>query len=158
MDKGHVKKGTKNPGEAKSLLGKSETRFNYFKDKEITEKDASIIFENLYGAIREATQSLMSFKGYKPYSHEATISFLKEFYSEKFSEEELNKFDRFRILRSDSEYRAVPVTKEDAESCLEFAKTFIKKVKLMHNTIEETNGENKENLKKESKNKKTKKN
>jgi len=107
LDKGHVKKGTKNPGEAKSLLGKSETRFNYFKDKEITEKDASIIFENLYGAIREATQSLMSFKGYKPYSHEATISFLK-----KFSEEELNKFDRFRILRSDSEYRAVPVKKK----------------------------------------------
>lgn len=110
------------------MFKKAEVRLNYFKDKKITEEDASIIFENLYSSIREATQSLMSLKGYKPYSHEATISFLKEFYKE-FNEEDINKFDRFRQLRSNSEYRAIPISKEDAESCLEFAKIFINKIK-----------------------------
>lgn len=134
LKKGTVKRRTPDPEEAKSLLEKAETTLNYFKDKEITEKYASIIFGNLYGAIREAAQSLMSLKGYKPYSHEATISFLKEFHRE-FSEEELNKFDRFRLIRSDSEYRAIKVSKKDAESCLKFAKSFIEKVKLTHDAM-----------------------
>jgi len=115
-------------------LEKSETRLNYFKNKKITEKEASIIFDNVYAAMREASQSLMSFKGYKPYSHEATISFLKEFHKE-FTEEDLNKFDRFRLLRSDSEYRALLVSKEDAESCLEFVEMLINKVKLIHDEV-----------------------
>jgi len=76
----------------------------------------------------------MSLEGYKPYSHEATISFLKEFHKE-FTEDEINKFDRFRMLRSDSEYRAMPVSKEDAESCLEFSELLINKIKLIHNEV-----------------------
>lgn len=127
LEKGHVKKKTPDYEESNSLFKKAEVRLNYFKNKKITEKDASIVFENLYSSIREATQSLMSLKGYKPYSHEATISFLKEFYKE-FNEEDINKFDRFRQLRSDSEYRAIPISKEDAESCLEFTKIFINKI------------------------------
>lgn len=150
MEKGHVKKKTEDPEEAKSLFENSKIRLDYFKDKEITEKDAFIIFEDLYKSIRESAQSLMSFKGYKPYSHEATISFVKEFYSEKFSEEELNKFDRFRILRSDSEYRAIPVTKEDAESCLEFTKTFVEKINEIHNEILELTSDKNDEDKKES--------
>lgn len=77
----------------------------------------------------------MSIKGYKPYSHEAIISFVRDFHKE-FSEEEINKFDQFRLLRNDSEYRAIPVLIEDAESCLKLAKDFITKIKLIHkNTI-----------------------
>ena len=129
----HVKKRTINPEEAKSLLKKAEARLNYFKDKEINNESASIIFENIYSSIRESAQSLMSLKGFKPYSHEATISFLKEFYKEEFTEEDLNKFDMFRQLRSDSEYRAVTVSKEDAESCLKFTQIFIEKIKQLYN-------------------------
>ena len=148
LERGHVKKRTPDPEEAKSLLKKAETRLNYFKSKEITEEDDSIIFENIYGSIREAAQSLMSIKGYKPYSHEATISFLKEFYKNNFTEEEINKFDGFRSLRSDSEYRAIHVSKEDAESCLTFAETFIEKIKSIYDALSklQLNKNNKEGL------------
>src|SRR3989344_5094361 len=127
----HVKKRTINPEEAKSLLKKAEARLNYFKNKEINNESASIIFENIYSSIKESAQSLMSLKGFKPYSHEATISFLKEFYKE-FTEEDINNFDRFRQLRSDSVYRAVHVSKEEAELCLMFAQVFVNKVKKIH--------------------------
>ena len=73
----------------------------------------------------------MSIKGFKPYSHEATISFIKEFYSSNFNEEELYKFDRFRQLRNDSVYKARSVTNEDAKSSVLFAIEFINKVKLL---------------------------
>jgi uncharacterized protein (UPF0332 family) len=71
----------------------------------------------------------MSKKGYKPYSHEATISFVKEFHSKEFTAEETTDFDHFRKLRHDSVYRAVPVLLEDARDCIAFAKKFVKKAR-----------------------------
>ena len=129
LEKGHVKRKTSDPVESKSLLDKATSRINYFK--KITEEDASIVLENAYEGIRESAQSLMSLKGYKPYSHEATISFIKEFYKE-FTEEDINNFDRFRQLRSDSVYRAVHISKEEAELCLMFVQVFVNKVKKIH--------------------------
>ena len=71
----------------------------------------------------------MSIKGFKPYSHEATVSFVKEYYSREFSEFEIRKFDRFRQLRNNSVYRAEPITQDDAKECLDFSKLFVKKIK-----------------------------
>ena len=102
---------------------------DYFKSAKIEDKKASIILENVYEAIRESSQSLMSLKGFKPYSQEGTISFIKEFYKEHFTEEEINKFDRFRLLRNDSVYRAKTIPKEDTKASIEFAKAFIEKIK-----------------------------
>lgn len=99
---GKVKRKTSDFEEAKSLLKKAENRLDYTKSKEINEKTAQFVLEDSYEGIRESAQALMSIKGFKPYSHEATISFIKEFYSSSFSEEEVRKFDRFRILRNDS--------------------------------------------------------
>lgn len=70
----------------------------------------------------------MSLKGYKPYSHEATISFIKEFY--KFTNNEINNFDRFRQIRNNSVYQALQVS-EEAKECLNFAKVFIDKIKKL---------------------------
>lgn len=131
LEKGHVKKRTPDPIEAKSLLNKAVERLDYFKSDKIEDKKASIILENVYEAIRESTQSLMSLKGFKPYSQEATISFIREFYPKEFTENEINKFDMFRLLRNDSVYRAVPIFKRDAESCLKFAKEFLDKIKKL---------------------------
>lgn len=111
---------------AKSLLEKAEKRIKFIKKSEISEDSAQFILEECYEALRESAQSLMTLKGYKPYSHEATISFVREFYS--FSEEEISKFDRFRQIRSNSVYRALEVSKSDAEDCLEFAGSFVSKV------------------------------
>jgi hypothetical protein len=69
----------------------------------------------------------MSIHGYKPYSHETTIAFVKEYYSEHFNEEDISLFDRFRKLRADSAYRAVPIASGDANAWLIFAEK-VKKI------------------------------
>ena len=134
LKEGKVKRKTQNPEEAKALFEKAKLRLEYSKDKHPDENTAQFSLEDAYEAIREAAQSLMALKGYKPYSHEATISFIKDFYGASFSEEEIKKFDRFRQLRNNSVYNAAPVSEEDAELCISFAVTFTHKVaKLLMN-------------------------
>ena len=125
---GKAKKKTSDPEESKALSEKSKERLVYIKEKQIGRKNAKFILEDAYEAVREAAQALMSLKGYKPYSHEATISFVRDFYKSDFNDEEINKFDRFRQLRNDSVYKAVQITEEDAKDSLEFAKRFIGKI------------------------------
>ena len=128
---GKVKRKTPDFEEAKALLEKSENRLSYTNIKDTNEKTAQFVLEDAYEAIRESAQALMSVKGFKPYSHEATISFIKEFYKSDFNDEEIHKFDRFRQLRNDSVYKAAPVSSEDAKSSVLFARNFIDKVKLL---------------------------
>lgn len=128
---GKVKRKTPDFEEARALYNKAKNRLGYIKLKEINNKTAQFVLEDSYEAIRESAQALMSVKGFKPYSHEATISFVKDFYNTNFSEEELHKFDRFRQLRNDSIYMAKQVTNEDAQACLLFAKSFIDKIKAL---------------------------
>lgn len=128
---GKVKRKTPDSEEAKALLEKAENRIEYTKLKEISSKNAQFVLEDSYEAIREAAQALMSTKGFKPYSHEATISFVKAFYNSDFNEEELHKFDRFRQLRNNSVYSAKPAMIEDANAATLFAIEFISKVKLL---------------------------
>jgi len=73
-----VRKSEPNISMAKSLLKKAETRLKRIHLTNINEDDSSIVFEDIYECIREASQSLMELKGFKPYSHEALISFLNE--------------------------------------------------------------------------------
>ena len=126
---GKVRKKTPDSEESKALFQQSEERLEYTKDKKITDKTAKFILEDAYEAMREATQSLMSLKGFKPYSHEATISFLKEFYKDNFTEEEISQFDRFRGLRNNSVYKATKITEENAKDSLDFAEILINKIK-----------------------------
>lgn len=124
---GKVKRKTADPEESKALFEKAKNRIVYTKDKVVTEKTAQFVLEDSYEAIREAAQALMSLKGFKPYSHEATIAFIKEYYHE-FKDDEIALFDRYRILRNDSVYKAVSVQIEDAKKSFLFAHDFVKKV------------------------------
>ncbi|MBI2548398.1 hypothetical protein HYW21_03535 [Candidatus Woesearchaeota archaeon] len=132
---GKVKKKTPDPEEAHALLKKSEQRIKYIRIKKIDNDTTSFILEDSYEAIRESTQALMSIKGFKPYSHEATISFLKSFYAADFSEEELAIFDRFRLLRNDAVYKATKIMESDARESFGFAVRFIKKIRRLHKEI-----------------------
>jgi uncharacterized protein (UPF0332 family) len=69
----------------------------------------------------------MSLKGYKPYSHEALISFLKEFYN--FSASEISTFDRFRALRNKTVYGAIFVSVEVCQEALTFLEDFLPKLR-----------------------------
>jgi transposase-like protein len=111
-----------------SLIGLTEPqRMNFIKIQKIDVSVSTFIFEDIYECIREATQSLMSIDGYKPYSHEALISFLKEFY--KFDESDITTFDRYRILRNNCIYRAAKVSPEVCKESLRFLEEFLPKIK-----------------------------
>lgn len=121
-----VRKQKADKEEAKSLMKKAVHRLNYIKKQEIKEDTASSIFEDIYESLREASQSLMSLKGYKPYSHEALISFLRDFY--KFSGSDISTFDRFRILRNKTVYSAAWVSVEVCQEALAFLEDFLPKL------------------------------
>src|SRR3989339_1087235 len=94
-----------------SLLKKAKERFGYIETQEIKDGNSFIIFENLYESLREATQSLLAIEGYKPYSHEAIIAFLKE--REKgITEDQIELFNDAIIKRHDSLYYGKEISKE----------------------------------------------
>jgi|TARA_B100001971_G_C17971363_1_gene422561 uncharacterized protein (UPF0332 family) len=133
LELGKVKRKTPDSEEAKALLEQSKERMEYTKLKDINQKTAKFVLQDSYEAAREAAQSLMSIHGFKPYSHEATISFIKKFYKDNFNEEDIHKFDHFRQLRNNSVYRAARVMEEDAKSSILFAKMVIQRVQLLLN-------------------------
>ena len=113
--------------EEKSLMTRAALRLDYVKNQEINEDTSPFIFEDIYETLREAAQSLMSLKGYKPFSHEALISFLQEFYN--FPEHEVSAFDRYRILRNKTVYCAANVSTEVCRDALKFAEAFLPKLR-----------------------------
>lgn len=121
-----VRKSTPNVSMARSLLQKSSIRLKRAISGKISSDDASIIFEDIYESLREASQSLMEVKGYKPYSHEALIAFLKE--NKMLKDSEIIAFDNYRILRNNSVYKAEEISSEKCVEALEFAKQTIPKI------------------------------
>jgi uncharacterized protein (UPF0332 family) len=108
-------------------MTKATLRLDYIKKQKINENTSSFIFEDIYETLREAAQSLMSLKGYKPYSHEALISFLNEY--GRFPKHEISAFDRYRILRNKTVYCAANVSPEACEEALKFLETFLPELK-----------------------------
>ena len=122
-----VKRTISNVSLAKALLEKGEIRFSRIKKENISEKEYSLVFEDIYESLREASQSLMEIKGFKPYSHEALISFLNE---EKFlSPEKVNIINNYRILRNNSVYKAEQISKEKCFEALKFAEEILPEIK-----------------------------
>lgn len=122
-----VRKSSPNISMAKSLLEKAEIRLKRITAGELNNEESSLVFEDAYECLREASQSLMELKGYKPYSHEALVSFIKE---QKFlSDESINIIDNYRILRNNSVYKAQKISLEKCKEALEFAKTTLPEIK-----------------------------
>ncbi|MEK6954667.1 MAG: hypothetical protein AABX01_06660 [Candidatus Micrarchaeota archaeon] len=118
VDAGVVKKGSPNLENAAALMEKSLSRLAYVREQKISNETAPFVFEDIYEALREGCQALMELKGYKPYSHEAHIAFLREFY--KFPQPLLAAFDRLRILRNKAVYGAAHISPETCREALGF--------------------------------------
>jgi uncharacterized protein (UPF0332 family) len=127
LNEGSARKVKVDREEAKSLMKRASLRLDYVKKQEINEDTSPFIFEDIYETLREAAQSLMSLKGYKPFSHEALISFLKEFYN--FPEHEISAFDRYRILRNKTIYCAANVSTQVCKDALKFVEAFLPKLR-----------------------------
>ena len=122
-----VRKSFPNISMAKSLLQKAEIRLKRLSNGKIDEENPSIVFEDVYEALREASQSLMEISGFKPHSHEALISFLKEY--KMLPEGKVNILDNYRVLRNNSVYKAEKISLEKCTEALDFAKKSLPAIK-----------------------------
>ncbi len=127
IESGLVRKGSKDPGESKAMIGRASKRLDYVKSQSITEDNSSFLFEDIYEIMRECIHSLMAANGYKPYSHEATVAFLEEYYKSYFGERLIEAFNRYRIIRNNIMYRANSINKEDTMNALDIAENFVRK-------------------------------
>ncbi len=123
-----VKRTESNTETAKALLSSAETFLKMCESRPLTEELASPILVNAYEAAREAGQSLMAKQGYKPFSHEAVISFLSE-NTKKLDKALITKLDNMRELRNKVAYAAEKVGKDDAERAIKLAREIINRVK-----------------------------
>jgi len=71
--------------------------------------------EAYYEILKELMTALLSLEGYKSYSHECLISFVKNKFSNKFSLMQIELIDQLRILRNDIVYRGDFVKKDFLE-------------------------------------------
>ena len=69
----------------------------------------------------------MEIKGFKPYSHEALVSFLKEY--KLVSDEKAVIIDNYRILRNNSVYKAEKISSQKCMEALSFAKNILPEIK-----------------------------
>ena len=93
----------------------------------VTGDEASIIFEDIYEVLREASQALMEIHGYKPYSHEALISFLQQnIFLSRAQTETLNSY---RILRNNSVYLAESISPDKCKEAILFAQRTLPDIK-----------------------------
>ena len=66
----------------------------------------------------------MQLKGFKPVSHDALVSFIKE--EKMLSAEKANVFNNYRILRNNSVYRAETISIQKCIEALKFTEDILK--------------------------------
>ena len=98
-----IRKVKKDKELAKSILKMIEVRIREVEKKDKKEF-ASLVVEDYYEIIKEATTGLMAIDGYKTLSHEVLVGYLKEFFPQ-FSESEILFIDELRKLRNDIAYK-----------------------------------------------------
>lgn len=113
---------------SKSLIKIALIRIKNLEHETISDDTSFQIIENCYEAIREIIDALMSIKGYKSYSHEAGIEFLKAFLYPVIDTQTINKIDRYKALRNDIKYRGILTTKKEAEICFKETNDIIAKL------------------------------
>ncbi len=125
---GDVTKVSPDMAEAKGLLTNGIVDFETIKRKfELSESTSSIIFKDIYDAIRSVLQAFLSKEGYSPYSHEAIIAFNLE--KGNITPVEAVRLDKFRQLRNDVSYRAARATLSETKEIQSLTAHLISRLK-----------------------------
>jgi len=123
---GEVRMQTVNSILNKALINSSFDRLEFVKRLNI-KTDYKYIVENAYDVLRELIESQLAVEGYKSYSHEATILFLKKF--KDITEQEISMLDNLRKVRIGLKYYGKESNPEDARQTLVLLKTILPKLK-----------------------------
>jgi len=123
---GSVKRQQPDRNLSESLLRDGQERIEDAALSLHSKRKPKFIYENVYEALREAADSILFLKGYKSFSHEATISFLQNFNEINFRE--LSEFDRMRAKRNGMKYYGKSCSEKEVEDAIEFAEQLMKKL------------------------------
>ena len=113
IKRGEVREGSPDHELSKSLIKIGKLRMRNLEKENITDENSFSVVEDSYEAVKELIDALMALRGYKSYSHEASIEFLNDFYSNKVPAHIINRIDRYRKIRNDIKYRGLLTTKEE---------------------------------------------
>ena len=116
IDTKDVRKSSPDKALAQSLIKDMHTRIELVSKLDV-KNFSKIIFENVYDALRDFCDALLALDGFKAYSHEAAITYLKKY---KFNDCEIAALDRFRYIRNGSKYYGKEISKDDALEILDF--------------------------------------
>jgi len=124
---GEVRVQAKNKILAEALFKSAEKSVVYIKKQKIDKESAEHIVSDVYDTIREFIEAKLAIDGYKSYSHEATVLFLKKFPS--FNESEIVFLDNLRRIRNGIKYYGKEVTTDDAIKAFKFFNSLLPKLK-----------------------------
>lgn len=116
-----------NPEEARSLLKMAEIRQEDNDRREPTDENASLIVESYWEMMKQLSTGLLILEGYKSYSQECLIEFLKQKHDLKNSQ--AKKMNQIRRLRNDIDYRGKFLDKDYLERNEEKIENIIKNLK-----------------------------
>lgn len=125
LKKGEVKRQSPNKNLAYSTFKDSLERIEFAKQL-IHKVKPKYVLENAYEAMREAADSILYLRGYKSFSHEASILYLIK---EGFNEKDILEFDRFRRIRNGIKYYGKDCDVSDAEQVIKLADKIISRIK-----------------------------
>lgn len=125
LSKGDVKKQSPDKNLSDATFKDSLDRLELAKNL-IHKAKPKYVLENAYDAMWEAADSVLYLEGFKSFSHEASIVYLKK---KGFYEQDIIEFDRFRKIRNGIKYYGEECDIQDAESALKLAEKIINRIK-----------------------------
>lgn len=125
LKKEEVKKQSPNKNLAYSTFKDSLERIEFARQL-LHKAKPKYVLENAYEAMREAADSILYLRGFKSFSHEASIVYLIK---EGFNEKDILEFDRFRRIRNGIKYYGKDCELSDAEQAIKLADKIINKIK-----------------------------
>lgn len=125
LKKEDVKKQSPDKNLAYSTFKDSLERIEFAKQL-VHKAKSKYVLENAYESMREAADSVLYLRGFKSFSHEASILYL---FKEGFNEQDIMEFDRFRRIRNGIKYYGKDCDLSDAEQAIQLADKIINKIK-----------------------------
>ncbi len=108
----------KNPAEARAFLQLARNSVKVVGNIALSDESSTLIFREVYEALRQLGDVLWLLEGYEAQRHEASIEILKDL--EIKDKVKLNFLDRYKKIRHDANYRGIAVSVEITKEIIDF--------------------------------------
>lgn len=116
IDAGLLRRRSVDTPRINSLIESARNNASVAKEIPLTERTATIVFRELYEALRQVGDAKWWSLGYDSRGHEPSMDILSE--EDIPNKLKLHKLDRFRQIRNDANYRGYKIPLDDAEEIL----------------------------------------